>query len=289
MGEGHVSRRFLTGLVGQGIGQSRSPLLHEGEADAQGVRLVYSLFDLASNGAGSDTLSAVLEAARTLRFAGLNITHPYKQQVIPLLDELSNEARRIGAVNTVSFRNGVAKGHNTDSMGFAESLRRGLAGAPLDKVVQLGAGGAGAATANALLEQGNGLVYLHDMDRKRAEALADRLTSAIGEPRIEVVDDPRSSLERADGLVNATPIGMTGHPGIPIPLDWLRPSMWVADVIYFPLETELLRHARTIGCRTVNGVEMVVFQAAAAFDIFTGLTADRKRMLAAAQGWEAQG
>lgn len=282
---GQATRRFLTGLIGDGIGASRSPSLHEGEADAQGVRLIYSLIDLAARGEGEDALGPTLDAARRMGFSGVNITHPYKQRIIPLLDELSAEARCIGAVNTVAFKDGVVKGYNTDSLGFGESLRRGLANAPLAKVVQLGAGGAGSATANALLEAGSGVLHLHDVEPERARALADRLNSAFGARRVELVDDLHSAIESADGLVNATPIGMDSHPGSPVALDWLRASMWVADVIYFPLETELLKHARALGCRTVNGVEMVVFQAAAAFDIFTGLTADRERMLAAARAW----
>lgn len=286
METGQATRRFLTGLIGDGIDASRSPSLHEGEADAQGVRLIYSLIDLAARGQGADALGATLEAARRMGFSGLNITHPYKQRIVPLLDELSTEARRIGAVNTVAFQGGRAKGYNTDSLGFAESLRRGLADAPLERVVQLGAGGAGSATANALLEQGSGVLYLHDVEHERAQALAGRLSSAFGARRVELVEDLQSTIGAADGLVNATPIGMDGHPGSPIPLAWLRPSMWVADVIYFPLETQLLKYARSLGCRTVNGVEMVVFQAAAAFDIFTGLGADRERMLAAARAWQ---
>src|SRR5205085_11995532 len=137
--------RFLTGLVGEHIGASRSPWLHEREADALGVRLVYSLYDLAGDQPDYSLLK-VLEAAKRMGFAGLNVTHPYKQSVIPLLDDLSDEARRIGAVNTVAFREGRSTGYNTDYIGFSEGLRRGLADAPLGRVVQLGAGGAGAAT-----------------------------------------------------------------------------------------------------------------------------------------------
>ena len=142
-------QRFLTGLVGEHIGASRSPWLHQREADALGVRLVYSLYDLADPGMRETSLPELLEAAKRMGFAGLNVTHPYKQSVIPLLDDLSDEARRIGAVNTVAFRDGRSTGYNTDYIGFSEGLRRGLADAQLRSVVQLGAGGAGAATATA--------------------------------------------------------------------------------------------------------------------------------------------
>lgn len=271
--------RFLAGLVGEGIGASRSPWLHEREADALGLRLTYSFYDLANVPERGEALLEILDAAKRMGFAGLNITHPYKQQVIPLLDELAEGARRIGAVNTVAFRDGRSIGFNTDYLGFAEGLRRGLQGASFDNVVQLGAGGAGAATAYALLEHGASNLHLFDVEPERAAALAGALGSSFDRARIHIVPDLRSALAIADGVVNATPVGMVGHAGVPLPLQMLGPSMWVADIVYFPLETELLEQARAMGCRTLDGIAMVVFQAAAAFDIFTGHTADRERML----------
>ena len=279
-------RRFLTGLVGESIGASRSPWLHEGEADAQGVRLVYSLYDLERQDAGA--LQATIMAAMRLGFAGLNVTHPYKQRVIPLLDELSDEARRIGAVNTVAFRNGRSTGYNTDYLGFAESLRRGLSGASFGNVVQFGAGGAGAATAHALLQHGTEILHIYDVRQEAAEALTRSLGASFGEQRVRLVNDVRAALAICDGIVNASPVGMVGHAGSPVPSEALSETMWVADIVYFPLETELLKNAKAAGCRTVDGVTMVVFQAAAAFDIFTGLIANRERMLAGALGqWTA--
>lgn len=285
---GAAAARILAGLVGEGIGKSRSPWLHEREADAQGIRLVYSLYDLAEVPERGDALPAILDAAKRMGFVGLNVTHPYKQRVIPFLDELADGARRIGAVNTVAFRDGRAIGYNTDYLGFAEGLRRGLEGARFANVLQLGAGGAGAATAHALLEHGTETLHLFDVEQERAEALAAGLAVSFDRARVRVAQDVNSALAAADGLVNASPVGMAGHPGTPVPPGSLRRSMWVADIVYFPLETELLREARAIGCRTLDGVAMVVFQAAAAFDIFTGLTADRERMLEGAmKHWKA--
>jgi shikimate dehydrogenase len=279
--------RFLTGLVGSGIAASRSPWLHEREADAHGVRLIYSLYDLDESGEDGAGLDNLLQAAKCMGFAGLNVTHPYKQQVMRFLDELSDEARRIGAVNTIEIKNGRTRGYNTDYLGFAEGIRRGLAGAQFDNVLQLGAGGAGAATAHALLEHGTGLLQVHDLETDRARALVASLCSAFGAERAQVVADLALALSQADGIVNATPVGMVGHAGTPLPAECLRPSQWVADIVYFPLETELLTKARKLGCRTIDGVTMVVFQAAAAFEIFTSLVADRERMLADAVGhWD---
>jgi shikimate dehydrogenase len=199
--------------------------------------------------------------------------------VIPYLDELSDEASRIGAVNTVAFKDGRTLGYNTDCLGFAESFARDLPDAGLELVVQLGAGGAGAATAHALLGRGAAHLMLFDKDATRARALAERLARHYGRDRVTVASDLGGAFGRADGVVNATPVGMAEYPGLPVPKDWLRREMWVADIVYFPLETELLQEARARGCKTLDGSGMVVFQAAAAFDIFTGLKSDRDRML----------
>ena len=270
---------LLTGLFGNNIGSSRSPYLHQREADAQGLRLIYRLYDFEAFGLEAADLERMLAAAAALGFAGLNITYPFKQSIIPLLDDMTDNAARVGAVNTVLFQAGRMIGENTDSLGFAESLRRGLPGARMARVVQLGAGGAGAATAHALLEAGTRELVLIEVDHERGAALADNLRRHYDDREIRLGRDVDSEILDADGLVNATPIGMDGHPGSPVPLDALHEGLWVADIVYFPLETALLSAARAIGCRTLDGSGMAVFQAAAAFDVFTGVVADRDRML----------
>lgn len=268
-----------TGLVGRNIGASRSPWLHEQEASAQGVRLAYTLFDFASLGKGEADLPAQLDAAERSGFAGLNVTYPYKQAVIPLLDELSPGAARVGAVNTVRFAAGRRVGHNTDVIGFAESMRAGLPGADLQRVLQFGAGGAGAATAVALLDLGVEALVIHDTSASRRDALAGKLCADFGERRAVAAGDLREELLHATGIVNATPVGMIDVPGVPFDASLLQAGQWVADIVYFPLETELLRIAAARGCPTLNGGGMVVHQAAAAFAIFTGLKADAGRMM----------
>lgn len=270
--------RLLTGLVGRDILASRSPWLHESEADAQGVRLVYSLYDFAERGWGEADLPRVLDAAQLLGVSGLNVTYPYKQAVIAHLDDLSDGARRIGAVNAVQFAGDKRIGHNTDVIGFAQSFRAGLPGAAIDKVVQVGAGGAGFATAHALLDVGVERLTVFDVDAGHQTALVAKLQADFGIGRAVAGTDLIAALAAADGVVNATPVGMARYPGLPIPTESLRSELWVADIVYFPLETALLREARRHGCRTLDGSGMVVYQAAAAFDIFTGLTADRDRM-----------
>ena len=267
---------LLSGLIGRDIGASRSPQIHEREADAQGIRLTYKLIDLAER---PRALQDILDAAAMLDFAGLNVTHPYKQAIIPLLDDIAKDARRIGAVNTVVRRNGRWIGYNTDGIGFGDGLKRALPDADLSRVVQFGAGGAGSATADALLSLGTQELTLVERDTPKAEALAERLSSSFPDKRVRVVA-ALDRLDMASGIVNASPVGMYGYAGTPFAPTLLSPAHWVADIVYFPRETELLRAAKNSGCRTVDGSGMVVFQAARAFELFTGLTADRGRMLA---------
>jgi shikimate dehydrogenase len=274
------NRSFVAGLIGRGISQSRSPALHEDEGEALGLHYVYKIIDFEALGLSESDLAATLVHARRLGFSGLNVTHPYKQTVMPLLDGLSPEAEAIGAVNTVRIRDGRMTGHNTDAFGFAEGFRNGLTGAPVHHVVQLGAGGAGAATAYAMLDLGAERLELSDIEPARAAALAERLGRHFEPSRIAVVRDLEASLTEADGVVHATPTGMAGHPGLPLPAAMLSVRHWVAEIVYFPLETELLALARRLGCRTLDGGAMVVYQAAKAFELITGETANAGRMLA---------
>lgn len=273
---------FLVGLIGSGIQASRTPPMHEREADAQGLRLLYQRIDLERLGLGADALPDLLLAAERMGFAGLNVTHPCKQAVIPYLDELSPDAAALGAVNTVVLRDGKRSGHNTDWWGFAESFRRGLPGAALGRVVQLGAGGAGAAVAHALMTLGVDELTLSDVDPSRAEAVAASLNERFvshGRRRVRVSRDLAADMASADGLVHCTPTGMAKYPGMPLPEELLRADLWVAEIVYFPLETELLRRARRLGCRILDGGGMAVFQAVEAFRLFTGLAPDPERML----------
>ncbi|UVK93013.1 shikimate dehydrogenase [Pseudomonas atacamensis] len=273
------SKVILAGLIGAGIQASRTPALHEHEGDAQGLRYLYQLIDLDPLRLDSTALPDLLQAAERMNYTGLNITFPCKQAVIPLLDELSPEARGIGAVNTVVLKDGKRVGHNTDCLGFAEGFRRGLTDAARERVVQMGAGGAGAAVAHALLSEGVRQLTIFDVDRERAESLANNLNQHFGPSRAQAGADLPGALAQADGLVNTTPMGMAKLPGSPVPAGLLRKAMWVAEIVYFPLETELLRDARALGCRTLDGGNMAVFQAVKAFELFSGVVPDAQRML----------
>jgi shikimate dehydrogenase len=275
--------------VGREILASRSPWLHEREAHAQELLLRYELVDFTARGLTDADLARVLAELVSSGFAGVNVTYPFKQMVIPLLTRLSPEAEQIGAVNTVLFRGEERIGFNTDVTGFAEAVRLGLTGARLAAVVQLGAGGGGSATAFALLELGTSRLTVVDTDASRAAALSARLARAFPGRGIVVgaADDLVAIVRTSDGIVNATPLGMAKSPGTALPPRLLEPRHWVADIVYFPLETELLRTAAAKGCRVLDGSAMAVGQAAAAFEIFTARRADRARMLEAFHAFPA--
>lgn len=267
-----------SGLVGRSITASRSPLLHQEEAGAQGVVLSYELFDFTERGLGDDALPTLLAELRNSGFAGVNVTYPFKQAVIPLLDDLDESAALVGAVNTIAMRDGRLTGHNTDMRGFRDSMAEELPSVPLQAVLQLGAGGAGSAVASALLSLGVERLEVLDVEPERAQVLAAGLAERFGVHRIAARPAGDDSAAGVDGIVNATPIGMAAHPGTPLSPDEIAPRHWVADIVYFPLETELLRTARRKGCRTLDGSGMVIRQAALAFEIITGLQADKERM-----------
>src|SRR4051794_14732337 len=260
--------QHLVGLIGTGIAASLSPALHEREAARRGLPYEYRLLDIEQLGA---ELQDLLQTAREERWSGLNVTHPCKREIVDHLDELSPAAAQLDAINTVVLDDGRAVGHNTDTTGFAESFARGLPDVARENVVLLGAGGAGAAVAHAARSLGVERLSIVDVDEEAARALAERVGGTPGE-----LDD----VETADGLIHATPVGMAAHPGLPLPAELLRADLWVADVVYRPLETELLRRARELGCRTLDGGGMAVFQAAGSFALFTGVEPDRERMLA---------
>ncbi len=276
------THRHLVGLLGAGIGGSLTPGLHEAEADRLGLSYTYRVIDLDAIGQHAERSAALVRSAADLGYDGLNVTHPSKQLVQAGLDELSPDARILGAVNTITFHDGKAVGHNTDHIGFIGGFRAGLPTAATNLVVQIGAGGAGAAVAFGLLRAGAKQLVIADIEPARAESLAARLAPHFPDSDVSVTrtDSVASSLLKADGLVNTTPIGMSGHPGLPVDPQLIHSRLWVADVIYRPLETQLIKAARDRGCEVLDGGRMVVGQAVAAFELFTGIRPDADRMLA---------
>lgn len=271
-----MTRSLLLGLIGEGISASRTPRMHENEGVAHDLTTIYRTIDIAEERLTSVPLAELLTSAVHLGFDGLNITHPFKQQVIELLDEVDPGARRIGSVNTVVIDEaGRTTGHNTDVTGFARGFEAGLEGAARDRVVQIGAGGAGRAVAFALSESGVKDLVIADISAERAQDLAAEIGDDV---RAISMSELEPAITSADGIVNATPVGMAAFPGTPFDTDLLDSQTWVADVVYFPLETQLLREAKAKGCRTLDGSGMAVNQAIDAFELFSGCKADPTRM-----------
>ncbi|MFZ1994456.1 MAG: shikimate dehydrogenase [Solirubrobacteraceae bacterium] len=273
--------RHRVGLIGADIGPSLSPALHEREAQHLGLSYVYERLDITALGLAPDAVGGLLRVTQRLGFSGVNITHPCKQEVVGELTRLSTDAAALGAVNTVVFDHRGAVGHNTDCQGFQESFVRGLPDVLTRRVVLLGAGGAGSAVGHGLLSLGAEELRVCDSDPDRAQTLVASLRKRFGPTRAAVAD-PGSlgdDLRHADGLINATPAGMRADPAPALAPDLLHEGLWVAEVVYRPLETQLLTHARRVGCRTLDGGGMAVFQAALSFELFTGVRPDRARML----------
>jgi shikimate dehydrogenase len=272
-------KRLLVGLIGANIQKSLSPALQQEACRAAGLDGYYHLMDL--DVLPGSNLESLLGAAQTAGFAGVNVTYPCKEAVLPLLDEVSAEARQIGAVNTVTIGpGGCTAGYNTDRIGFRRAFEEAFGrGAIAGKVaVLVGAGGAGRAVAFALFDLGVETLLISDSDADRAHGLAQTLQSSFGSGRSRAVTDAISELSGAAGAVNATPVGMLGIPGIPIPLSGIAGHHWVADVIYTPLETELVKGARAKGCKVMGGAGMCVHQAVESFRLFTGYAADLHHM-----------
>ncbi|MCZ8379398.1 shikimate dehydrogenase [Mycobacterium sp. CPCC 205372] len=271
---------YLVGLVGTGVGPSLTPKLHMREAHEQGIDYLYRIIDLNTAGIAAERIGEILEWARAMGYDALNITHPCKRLVMEHLDHIDELAASVAAVNTVVFAEHGDVGYNTDTTGFAIGFDEGLPGAPRASVVMIGAGGAGAAVGDALLRLGAEHLAVVDADVDRATALAHQLGIRHTDARVDASTPDKLSvlLPAADGLVHCTPTGMAEHPGLPLAAELLHPRLWVADIVYRPLDTELLTAARQAGCRTLDGGHMAVHQATEAFALITGITPDADRM-----------
>jgi shikimate dehydrogenase len=257
--------RFLTGLLGAPIAHSASPAMHERAAEALGLHCHYQLIEVA--GAGRDQLKVLLEGVRRLGFAGINVTFPYKEAVLDLLDEISPDAAPIGAVNLVIVRDGRLVGHNTDRSGFARAVAPLVTASSHGAVALIGAGGVGKAIAFALAGLGVRELRIFDREPAKARDLAARLKGQLKTSATESIED---ALRGAAGVVNGSPVGMLPDRGTPVPDGLLHAELWVADAVYSPLWTPLLTAARAKGARVLTGRELAVYQAVDAFELFTG-------------------
>jgi len=265
-------RRMLVGLLGTNIQGSLSPALFAAAFAAAGIDGYYHLLD--ADVLRERRLPQLLDAIKVAGFAGANVTFPFKQEIMPLLDAIDASAAEVGAVNTVTIApDGRTTGYNFDRAGWRNSFAAtfGADGARGKTVVQVGAGGAGRAVAFALMDLDVGTVLLHDLDQARAAALVADLEKHGGAGLCRLSPDVARDIASADGVVNATQVGMRGFPGNPIPAAALQARQWAADVIYTPLQTEFLKAAAATGARTMNGSGMCVHQAVEAFRQLTGV------------------
>jgi shikimate dehydrogenase len=271
-----VAQPFLLGLIGSPIMSSAAPAMHEAAAQALGLRAHYRLID--RPGADPAQLKAMLHGVRLLGFSGVNVTFPYKEAVIPLLDALAPGAATVGAANTVVARDGKLTGHNTDATGFAAAFQAVLGSTGEEPVALIGAGGVGRAIGFAMAELGARTLRIVDSDASKAHALATRLRDRM---ETQVCGSIAEALDGARGVINGTPIGMLPNRDSPVPTELLHAGLFVADAVYTPLWTPLLQAARAKGCRVMTGRELCIYQAADAFRLFTGLEASRERIGAA--------
>ncbi len=259
----------LAGVIGSPIAHSKSPRLHGHWLKRYGIRGHYVPMDV-----GAGDLESAIKTLPKLGFVGLNVTIPHKEHVLSIADLVTDRAALIGAANTLIFRkDGKVHADNTDGYGFVESLRHSApdwnpAAGP---AAVLGAGGAARAVLAALIEVGVEEIRLSNRTKARAEALRQDFGT-----RIEVVDWVRAgnALEGAATVVNTTSLGMTGKPEMRVPLDGLSKGAVVTDLVYTPLETRLLAHARALGCTTVDGLGMLLHQAAPGFERWFGTRPD---------------
>jgi shikimate dehydrogenase len=257
--------RVLTGLLGAPIAQSAAPAMHERAAEALDIRCHYQLIEVA--GAGREELKVLLEGVRRLGFAGINVTFPYKEAVLDLLDDLSPGAAQIGAVNTVVVRDRRLIGHNTDTTGFARAVSQLVTASSHGAVAVIGAGGAGKAIAFALTSLGVTDLRIFDCEHAKAAHLAARLE---GQATARAAYSVEEALRGVVGVVNGSPVGMLPSLGTPVPDGLLHGGLWVADAVYSPLWTPLLTAARASGATVLTGRELAIYQAADAFELFTG-------------------
>jgi shikimate dehydrogenase len=255
------------GLLGHGIGQSLSPTLHKTLGALNSVEVEYTSFDRPASFVAQ--LPEFLDSIGSMGFSGINVTHPFKEDVWTLVEVDDPLVRAIGAVNTVCFRDGIAIGSNTDYSGTKTAIVKTFGTPPATSAAVLGAGGYGKAAIYALADIGVPLIHLYDPDGARASALAadvQRNTRSI----VRVFGTAESAVRGVEGLLNCSPIGMHNHLGCPVDAPAIRQLAWVFDAIYSPLQTQLLRQAGEMGIPTLSGVELLIWQGVASHERFIG-------------------
>ncbi|OCX67336.1 shikimate dehydrogenase [Thioclava sp. SK-1] len=265
------------GLIGDNIAASRSPLLHRlaGAQNNQQVR-----YDRLVPAQMDKPFKAVFAYARDAGFRGLNITYPYKEQVVPMVRIDDPLLRQLGAVNTVIFDAQGPVGYNTDYTGFMAAYRQSRADAAPGTALMIGTGGVGRAVAFGLLALGAKAIRLLDRDPAKAQSLAAALRAAAPNVTVTVHSNAQEAAAGADGVINCTPVGMVGHPGTPLPKAAMAGASWAFDAVYTPPDTEFLQSAQEQGLVIISGWALFFYQGVQAWGHFTGLPLDEARLRA---------
>ena len=266
------------GLIGDNIARSQSPRLHELAGELTGIPVSYGR--LIPRDLGQD-FEAVFADARAAGYRGLNITYPYKERVVKLVDIPDGRVAALGAVNTVLFTERGPQGFNTDWSGFTAGYRRALGGRDPGPVCMIGAGGVGKAVAYALLALGLTELRLVERDLGKAEALAASLRAAAPGLAVTVTGDAATAARGAAGLINCTPVGMVGYDGTPLPRALMAGAEWAFDAVYTPVDTQFLRDAAAEGLAVMSGWELYFYQGLHAYEIFHGRPVDEAVLRAA--------
>lgn len=258
-------------IFGHPVSHSLSPAMHNSAFSALGLDCAYVAFDISP-----EEIGKAVQAVRTLGISGVNITIPHKESIIPHLDEIAPDAELTGAVNTVKNDGGKLSGHNTDVGGFLRAVREDLGIEPGgSKVFLAGAGGAARAVMSAFCMNGAERIYVLNRTLDKAQRLASDFGERFTKTSIEAVPfgDVKAieaALGKADILVNSTSSGMDGREGLDLPLDKMKKTAAVYDLVYKPRETELVKEARGLGLKAAGGLGMLLYQGALSFEIWTG-------------------
>ena len=261
------------GLIGDNIAASQAPRLHTLAGALRGISVRYDLLVPAQIGLGFD---ALFERCMEGSYHGINVTHPYKERAAARVEMENPLVRAMGAVNLVRFDVDRQRGFNTDYSGFVAAWRAKFGADSPGVVCQVGAGGAGRAIAFALAELGAEAIRLVDVDRGRAQALAQALRTTHLQLDVATFSDSEEAVAKARGLVNCSPVGMVGHDGTPIPRRFMRGAAWAFDAVYTPVHTRFLVDAAAAGLGTLSGYELFFHQGVDGFEIFFGGSVDRE-------------
>jgi shikimate dehydrogenase len=272
-----MTRSLKLGLIGDNIAQSQAWRLHRIAGAQNGISVTYDRLIPKERGLAFD---ALFDWCAANAYRGLNITYPYKEKAAPRVTIDDPLVRAIGAVNTIIFENGAARGYNTDYSGFIAAYRRVRGASPPGDVLMIGAGGVGKAIAFGLIALGVAALRIVDRDADRAEALADAVRAAAPGVPVCVGTDAAGLAAGASGLVNCSPVGMVGYDGTPLPPAAMRGAAWAFDAVYTPVDTQFLGDAAAEGLTIISGYELFIGQGVDAWTIFSGAPLDDERLRA---------